>query len=1187
MQNNRPKPRESPSAHERESIYDETRHMVNNLPISPTMYDGTYPAYEEFTSSLVLQSSVSELSFSSESPDSGSHVHFQNVDPIIELPSTPLKDGSRQPEECTVYTDTETISQSTIGAALEKSGTVLMQRSLENRLAQQLEQMHAMMGNEDELVVLKQHSIRAMASQPAFTKDMLRDFMEHSETMFNLVHGTNGNSAQFVIGIEEAEASDPDVPGCSHRPVRRSIVPSVTNDKGENEFVGCFSKDNDMVLYKRTMPEKPKMEREDRESIDSLIAHHAQCLVEADKVTSPTVHVRQDNDDNMLALLTFSDQSSAVLKTTSAMTEGITSEDELNEAILSTYRQLVAKPDEMISMHTQTTPVSGQQQPAFDLDRPAPAHRHQLRPGVMNNLSSATSSFGLSNESTFPMVVQGSSKNWIKCPRMQHAAEVVLNLRLLLEEYILRNISVTGTVLKFVSHVLSEVMRCTRQEVGDEFRRLGLVDKIKHVHNELLMPHSLEDPVTIVNQLRHTIEEIQNYPLKARSLASGEEAWNRVLQTLEKLSCELDHEIEHPEQFIEALQYGLVRVSETCTGSCSVPEKKVVSINPTPVATGPAVFPTSSSVLEIDRYEAPSVSFCKPYTCFFERIVLSIWSVLVWIMNQMNSFWDFLNSPPPPLLGTPSPSVSFHRSVLDNEKIPHQRHEESNGLNQARNVLQIALERSSGAEITADSGNVPDHSVNARSLKMFTQLLQDAGSIELKHSSSRHNIHLQLHTSVSGMLEKREADDYLTMTGNIRDHDAGVAVFFDARIIDLDSLAKVESVMECVTRIGRLSDDVENSEVLSEETVVHSAAGTEPTTEDEQVVSSLIEDMVCNGGYDEELPILNTTGAEQLLREIKHCLQDLLSPVTSAVHKLCDQFGNAGVGTAHTMAEENASERYTVEIHEDVTNEEEGHACTDHSCVICNRHVSTSNETKENEIGVDSTPALEQPAEELPLADITGIEVDEALSPPQKQFSEHSQLAETMQELLQLFHATNDRLETIDTDISAIRNEVQQLVAGQQQQQQQPVPEGTHPPTQTERRRAQRKSLAQKLRKSYEAPIVRCPMQTQQPIGPFGQSGSYCPTEIYSCHAVSPDVLVVHWRVLDDDVLHCIAGFEIYVDNELRSVCYSNKRRTTLVGNIDLKKHHQITLNIMPRDDLGSACEKTAQWAPAFFLYHT
>ena len=310
------------------------------------------------------------------------------------------------------------------------------------------------------------------------------------------------------------------------------------------------------------------------------------------------------------------------------------------------------------------------------------------------------------------------------------------------------------------------------------------------------------------------------------------------------------------------------------------------------------------------------------------------------------------------------------------------------------------------------------------------------------------------------------------------------------------------------------------------------------------------------------------------------------------------------------MAEENASERYTVEIHEDVTNEEEGHGCNDHSCVICNRHVSTSNETKENEIGVDSTPALEQPAEELPLADITGIEVDEALSPPQEQFSEHSQLAETMQELLELFHATNDRLETIDTDISAIRNEVQQLVAGQQQQQQQPVPEGTHPPTQTERRRSQRKSLAQKLRKSYEAPIVRCPMQTHQPIGPFGQSGSYCPTEIYSCHAVSPDVLVVHWRVLDDDVLHCIAGFEvsdklfgggikvsyallrcfvlqIYVDNELRSVCYSNKRRTTLIGNIDLKKHHQITLNITTRDDSGSACEKAAQWAPAFFLYHT
>uniref|UniRef100_A0A182SD10 Uncharacterized protein n=1 Tax=Anopheles maculatus TaxID=74869 RepID=A0A182SD10_9DIPT len=308
-----------------EPIHEQTRRILNDLPITPTMFDGTYPAYEEYTTTQVSESSVSELSFSSESPESDSTVHYRTADPIIELPSTPRKDDahSRECVEC------ETISPGTIGNALG-SGTVLMQRSLENRLAAQLEQMHALMDNEEEqLVVLKQPSIRSMVSQPAFNKEMMRGFMEHSETMFNLVHDTNGtsntaNSVQFVIGIEEEEATDTEAPGCSHRQVRHSVVvPTVTDDNQESEFVGCFSKDNDMVLYKRTMQEALQNEPDDRKSIETLIAHHAECLVEADNVTKPRVHVRQGDDDHLLALLTFSDQSSAVLKTSSAMAEGI------------------------------------------------------------------------------------------------------------------------------------------------------------------------------------------------------------------------------------------------------------------------------------------------------------------------------------------------------------------------------------------------------------------------------------------------------------------------------------------------------------------------------------------------------------------------------------------------------------------------------------------------------------------------------------------------------------------------------------------------------------------------------------------------------------------------------------------------------------------------------------------------
>ncbi|XP_053659944.1 uncharacterized protein LOC128708986 [Anopheles marshallii] len=1130
------------ASQDEEPMLEQTRRIINNLPITPTMYDGTFPAYEDFNDTLVPDSSVSELSFSSDSPDSDSTVHYQSAGPIIELPSTPLKDHDDHSRE---YVEFETITPSTIGAALG-SGTVLMQRSLENRLAKQLEEMHALMDNDEEIVVLKQPSIRSMASHPAFNREMMRGFMEHSETMFNLVHDKHDNSVQFVIGIEEEEPNDTEAPGCSHRKFRHSTASIVKDNNPESEFVGCFTKDNDVVLYKRTMQESLTNERDDRKSIDALIAHHAECLVEADKITSPTVHVRQGNDNNLLALLTFSDQSSAILKTSGTVAEGIRSEKKLNEVLLSTYRQLLAEPDEMISMQTQAASVSaGPKQH----DSEGPHHKHQVRSGVMSNLTNATSSFGLSNESPVGMVVQGSSKNWIKCPKTQHAAEIVLNLRLLLEEYILRNISATGTVLKFVSHVLSDVLRCDRQEIGDDFRNLELVDKIKRVFDELLMPQDLEDPLRMVNRLRHTIEQIQNYPIQAPTLTNGEDAWNRVLEMLEKLSCELDHDIDQPEQFIEALQYGIRSVTSSSIICNDQPATKVVSIDPSSVQVD-SMFPSSSSILEIDRYEAPSVSFCKPYACFIERIVMCLWTALVWILNQMNSFWDFLNSPPPALLS--DPSVTFHPLVSEDGKLIQLRQVNRDQLNQATNVLRMALEKSSPRTSETEETN---RSVNDRSIEMFAQLLHHAGNIELKQSDSQHNIHLQLHASISGVLEKREADEYLTMAGNIRDHEANVAVFFEARIIDMESLAEVESVMECVTRIERLSDDVDNNEVLSEETVVHPFPAR--LHDDEQVVSELIQEMVSNGIYEETSQLVSSAGPEQLLREIMLCLQDLLEPVTTAVNTIYEQFASGSAEKSFATQADGSNERYTVEMEEATlypVNDEQFQSRSN-----SNMDVLISNVKNEDEIVETNTTALQQSTRD-------------------------SQFAEPLQELLALFHVTNDRLEVMDSDIATIRNQVQQLVTLQQQQH--GPSDGTKAVRPEERRSRRIASLKPVTTQTpYETQLTQCPMQRKPTL--FEQSGSYCPTEIYSCNAVAPDVLVVHWRVLDEHVLHCITGFEIYIDDSLRSICYSNKRRTALIGNIDLQNHHHIALHITIQPDSGGACKTAAQWAPAFFLYHT
>uniref|UniRef100_A0A182QFQ8 Uncharacterized protein n=1 Tax=Anopheles farauti TaxID=69004 RepID=A0A182QFQ8_9DIPT len=1106
-----------------EPIEEQTRRIIRSLPITPNMFDGTYPAYEEFH--IASPASASELSFSSESPDSDSTVHFQSVHenptvPIIELPRTPSQEEV-DPRDCTLCPDTEPLTPSSIGAALEKSGTVLMQRSLDNRLATQLEEIYSLMGKEDEeLVVLKQPSVRAMSSKPAFARDVMQGFMEHSETMFNLVHDTHPNSAQFVIGIEEAEPSDSEAPGTSRTKKRFSSVAgepaALGDDKPENEFVGCFSKDNDMVLYKRTMQDiGQKTDRADRASIDALIAHHADCLEEANKTDSPAVQVRQANGKNLLALLTFSDQSSAILKTSNALTDGVSTEEQLNRAILTTYRKLVATPDEMISMQTQST--SG--------TKPNP-HTHQVRAGVLQNLATATSSFGLQNTSARDgLIVQGSSKNWTKydAARYQNAAEIVLNLRMLLEEYILRETFLSATVAKFAYRVLSDVLECVAKDVGNEFRSLHVIDKIKRVFDELLMPHGLEDPLVIVNELRITIEDITNYPIETPVFEQEAEAWQYVREVFEKLSCELDHDVEHPDAFLEALQCGLNRivVSMGKTAGKAKQGTKTVSIDPsTPVEVQSQTFPCSSSTIDMDRYEAPSVSFCKPYWWFVLQTISSLWSALVWVAVQLNVFWDFLQSPPPPILPD---SSSSHANIPC----------ESTRKRDAVDVIRIVLENDPNSSSNLDTAT-SKRSVNARSLQMITRLLHQMANVELKESESRHHMHLQLQPSVSGTLEKREAEEFLTMAGNVRDHDANVAIFFEAHLVDIDSIAEVESVIEFVTRVERLSEDVGGSENLSEETVVQ-ARVKEEVDEDgpnemDCVVSSLVEEIVSNGACEDAM---SGTGAEHLLGEIKNCLQELLDPLTTAMGNFFEQFGVVEDERSYP-AQPNASEHYTVEL-EEPNDEDGGQTIRDTECV---QIVETTSSTQH-------CPKL-------------------------------CQMASSLEELLSLFHDTNDRLGMMDADITAIRNQVQQLIAIQQHR--------NHPrdDTKTTHGDGEQRRSHQRVRHSQKSvakpSLPQCPMQKCL----LSQLGKYCPTEVYACHAVAPDVLVVHWTV-DEDMLHCIVGFEILVDGVLRSVCFSNKRRTALIDNIDLKKQHQIVLQATP----DSSCRNTVDWAPAFFLYHT
>uniref|UniRef100_A0A8W7NFY4 Uncharacterized protein n=1 Tax=Anopheles atroparvus TaxID=41427 RepID=A0A8W7NFY4_ANOAO len=1089
MQNNRQPP------YDEESMEGQARHIVRNIPMLPVMHD---PAYEEFGIHS-QESVVSELSFSSDSPDSDSTVMDARIDgePIVELPSTPPRQSV---EVKTRFRSLDrTLTPETIGEALEKSGTVLMQRSRENRLAKQLEEMQTLMENDDELVVLKQPStVRQIHSQAAFTQEVMRSFLEHSETMFQLVHDTQGGSSvRDVIGTKETtEEAQPKGTEAGHQPDTPPI--QKVGKTVADEFVGCFVKNNDMVLYKRTI-EAPPEEGQRRESIDTLIAQHAQCLVEADEVTQPSVQVYQTNDENLLALLTFSEQSSAMLKTSNATVDDVNSYEDLNRVLLQTYRQLLDRPDEMISMQTQRTKAES--------ERP---HTHQPRPDLLRSRSAGTASFGLSNDSRNGVTLQGSSKNWIECPKARNAAEIVKNLRLMLEEVILREIPATASVLKFFSRLLTDVLECAHAEVDEEFRRASLTDKIKRVLDELLMPHELEDPLRMVNQAKLTVDQIFDHQIQTRTIYDDADAWANILATSQRLVCELDHEIEDPDAFIEALQYGLRSILGS-EGS-----KKLMEFE--------GQFETSTNTHSMcgeSNEDAPALPTTVCH-CFTSWVLFVLGASTIWLKELLINFWNFIITTPPILAG---PSVSFRETVTDDDSVVQELRVQHDYHNQTLDVLRIVLEKSpSTAKHTQD--DKPASSVNVRSLELFARLLQRAGSIELRHSDSHHNIHLQLRDGVSGDLQKRQSDDLVMLTGNIRDHEGNVAVCFDAHMYELNTVTQDEPAVEYVIRTERLSDDQDDD-----------GEDYDAANEEEMVVHSVVEDILSADILEERQDRQSIVDA--LSEKINHYLQDLLEPVTSAVRDIQERMAYIGAEPLQS------------------------------------REVKLSDSPRKS-VKAEDGSSFEH------IDGKGSAEVDSSSSICKDRSMAYFSLAESLQELVSMFHDANDRLEVINCDVTSIRSLQLQLL--QQQQQEKKLSKTSHGDGHCMKRRSSKKpphsqrKMSSEVEKDLRNCTLCCPIKQQFLFAPTNQ---YSPVEVYSCHGVAPDVLVVHWTV-DGDVLDCISGFEIHVDGVLRSVCFSNKRRTALVANINLRQQHELTLHATP----DSHCKDSVRWAPAFFLYH-
>ncbi|XP_035781073.1 uncharacterized protein LOC118460681 [Anopheles albimanus] len=865
-------------AYEEDLLIDQARRLLQNLSVNWMQQQAD--SHDDL-GLYSPPSPLSELSFSSDSSGSGIYYGLptRNADPIVELPSTPKKDAqrSRNPSQDQI------VSPQVMEAVLEHSGTVLMQRSQENRLPQQLREMQALMRTDEELVLVKEPSLRKMLSQPAFNRETIRRFLDHSETMFNLVH-----DASSVSGQKE----DEQVPESSSKRLRpEAKVADRDNDNG-NEFIGCFSRNNDMVMYKRTLVDhKPQPNeavtseytRQSIDNIDTLITRHAECLQEAEAIKKPWVQICRTDEDNLLALLTFSEQSSAVLKTSNATLQQADTSSALDKAIFQIYRDAITRPDEMISLQTEemdSVSPKGKQQ----LDH---QHTHKLRGGAEHGHSAGSSSFGLSiNDSQSGMVLQGSSKNWAMHPFAGHAADILKNIRLLAEEYILRGNASSVSVLRFVSRVISDIVHFERVDaVSQEFQSLTLVQKIKQVIDEVLFPHGKESaPVMVVN-IKHTLEEIMSYEHQQRTIEDLSEAWAIICDTFQLVACELDHEIERPELFLEALQLGLHEVVNPA-------DYQELLLSHLSTLTRTVQQPSGSTDLQKNT---PSVASHCVAGCWMAWLLLILYSVASWVRVNLTQLMNFiLRRPTIPACH----SILFRQTVSeDSNSIVNELRVRRDHLNHVVEILRVAVVRSLSAmdnsqeSVDAECSNNENRgSVGSRTVELCTRLLQGAGNVQLQCSDSSNNIHLQL-DSISGDLVKRHADEFDTVSGSVRDHEGNVVVLFEAQLVDIDSLEAVEPIIENVTRVERLSD---YGESISETPVGASTLQTlaeQGAEENEMIADSVIAELASDVSMDTAAQRGSATGdaplrlPSDLLASLEVTLKNLLEPVALLVHQ--------------------------------------------------------------------------------------------------------------------------------------------------------------------------------------------------------------------------------------------------------------------------------------------------------------
>ncbi|KAL1397545.1 hypothetical protein pipiens_002507 [Culex pipiens pipiens] len=821
-------------------------------PLAPTLYDGTFRHDEDGSESELSFSSDSASSVESGSGESPASVDELTLEQTGARPMFSVARMAEEERKQSISVVSK-VRKHAVGAIVDPDSTVLMQLGRKDSFGHQqaleyIRDINEMLERDESVVILRYPNVQDEQSSRVAREDHVvttRRMMELTEDVLGRVQGNSRESILMRLQQTLEEILNQDDETIVVHSYSRA---DTARDLPESEaLVGFFQKDDDAALFVHVPDTLNRLSSswsgsetdQQQMSLDQLKNFLQESLVFQEETMGVTMSTEPDitvskSGNRIVAVMSFPNTSSAVLTAPSDSIPLESDRSEIIQSVKDRFREVIEQPSGklLVQLHLDESRGNKVEQMKYGLDQILRSSELPHDPSQFSVRTSEDKVIGKLSYSGGSIVIQTSSKNWAR-PRCHKPEDLVQSIRGVIEQFMINN-ELNDRDLKTIAALLVQVFYVEDVELPEGFLGLSVHEKIEALVQQLMNPTVDEDHLSILGQIQVTLQDICQTQTADRDDAS----WDLLKSYFEGLICEGDNEY-YGDTILPVLRRGLLMILSQYENSLSsaleelvqllkqVPNEKVELYNVPSIATCPGTTTLAEPNQNAPELDHPSLEVVQkihnllttdqPSTISY----LSTFHALFFAFLTIVSGWtvrvkSFLSKDPPtpsapPLDSQPSvskkPSVSFHLVQEPEEPatppdFPQQLEREQRHLNETIDSLRAYLERTLEAPKSwqhSGQGSLVEEpepkklpaSGPDRMVQLFTQLLEQSEQLrrEENPSTNANTIHLRME-SASAVLERKEDDQVVMLSGSIRDRDQNVGLFFEARLVDLLGVAE-------------------------------------------------------------------------------------------------------------------------------------------------------------------------------------------------------------------------------------------------------------------------------------------------------------------------------------------------------------------------------------------------------------